>query len=459
MHTKKLVPTEGKMRYLAIVCLLLLVPALILGSGTAGLATHTNSKYGYQLQYPAAWQMREQPDSGWFEASSLTDKASLPSVFSVNVLPWEGYEGDLAAFQIGCEKALLQELKGRNAKDIQMISTLQISLGQLPALRFDYSYAQYGSLRMREISVRMPHQQWQYILTCSGEEGWYFDQAAPDFEGIIASFSFPRPNQEYLDDYIRVRADLSGADCVYHWQGKAYSFIPGERRKELFGVEGYNVVRAIPDKKGYLLLGKEVMLFLDSQSGEILTTWFNPISGKDVPVIHVFNDPANMDLRFSEEQYQMLHLILPSTQLDGRIAWHNDLFPFYPSALPRRDYPLFSQSDTYQAADVSQYLANLKDLDDPLQRGVPALYSFTRVYPWLPFMRMGERPGNLIIVCRGSKLAGGFTDLPQYLQDYVMANDPDFAAAPREYSQPNDTIWTSFKKLAESGLLEEVNPE
>jgi len=201
------------------------------------------------------------------------------------------------------------------------------------------------------------------------------------------------------------------------------------------------------------------MLFLDSQSGEILSTWFNPISGKDVPVIHVLNDPANMDLRFSDEQYQMLRLILPSTRLDGQIAWHNDLFPFYPSALPRREYPLFSQSDIYQAADISQYLADLKDLDDPLQKGVPAQYSFTRVYPWLPFMRMGERPGNLILVCRGIKLEGGFTELPQYLQDYVTAWDPDFADAPRAYSQPNETIWTGFKKLAESGLLENLNPE
>lgn len=459
MHTKQLAPTGGKTRYLAIICLLLLVPALILGLGTAGLATHTNSKYGYRLQYPADWQVREQPDSGWFEASALSDKASLPSVFGVHILPLEGYEGDLAPYQINCEMALLQELQGRNAKDIQMISAREISLGQNPALRFDYSYAQYGSLRMREISVRMPHQQWQYILTCSGEDGWYFDQSTPDFESILASFSLHRPNQEYLDNYIRVRADLSGAACVYHWKGKAYSFIPGERRKELFGVEGYNIVRAIPDEKGYLLLGKEVMLFLDSQSGEILSTWFNPISGKDVPVIHVLNDPANMDLRFSDEQYQMLRLILPSTRLDGQIAWHNDLFPFYPSALPRREYPLFSQSDIYQAADISQYLADLKDLDDPLQKGVPAQYSFTRVYPWLPFMRMGERPGNLILVCRGIKLEGGFTELPQYLQDYVTAWDPDFADAPRAYSQPNETIWTGFKKLAESGLLENLNPE
>lgn len=448
----------GKMRSKVILCLLFLVPALFLGAESAALATHTNAKFTYRLEYPADWQVRNLSESGFFEATSQMDKASLPNTFRVDISPLEAYGDDFGAYMLAGVAKLRNELTAQGSKDIRIISSAEFKLGKLPAQRIDYQYTVFGSLALRSILVRVPHRSWQYTLTCSSEEGWYFDQAVPDYERILASFKIQLLNQDYLDDYIRTRASLSGEDCVIHWKGKAYSYVPGERRKELFDVEGYNIVRAVPDERGYLLLGKEVMLFLNGQSGEILETWINPISGKNVPVLQVFNDPANMDLRFSDEQLQMLHLVLPSTQMDEQVVWNHDLFPFYPNALSRRDYPLFSQSDSYQAADISQFMVNKRDLQDLLQESVPAAYSFTRIYPWLPFMRMGERPGNLILSCRGQKLAGGFGDLPQSLRDYVLATNPGFAKAPDVYSQPNETIWTSFKKQAELGQIDRLSP-
>ena len=450
------------MRSQAICCLLLLVPALICGAEAAGLVTHINPRFTYKLDHPADWQVKELADSGWFEASSQLDKASLPNTFRVEVSPLEEEPEDFAAFMergaAELRAELQNELPSLDPDAVRIISSQEISLGKHRAHRLDFSYPLYGALTLRAIRVRVPHQKMLYILTCSAEEIWYFEQVAPDFEAIIASFRVQRPNQDYLDNYIRARADLSGGDCVIHWQGKAYSFIPGERRKDLFDVEGYHILRAVPDERGYLLLGKEVMLFLHNQSGEVLSTWLNPISGRNDPVLHVFNDPANMDLRFTDEYFQLLHLVLPSTPVGDQLVWHNDLFPHYPNVLSRQEYPLFSQSDTYQAADLSQYLVRQSDLEDPLLQSVPALYTFTRIYPWLPFMRMGERPGNVIITGRGRKLEGGFGDLPPWLRDYVLANAPDFARAPDAYSQPNATIWTNFKKMAEAGLIEPEKP-
>ncbi|MDD4224004.1 MAG: DUF1838 family protein [Candidatus Cloacimonetes bacterium] len=446
------------MRSQAICCLLLLVPALICGAEAAGLVTHINPRFTYKLDHPADWQVKELADSGWFEASSQLDKASLPCTFRVEVDSLAEPVGDFADYLREGVEGLAAELLGAapelDPDAVRIISSQEIKLGKHRAQRIDYSYPLYGALNLRAIRVRIPHFKTEYLLSCEAEEIWYFDQVAEDFEAMVSSFRIGHPNQDHLDNYIRTRADLSGGECVFHWQGKAYSYIPGERRKDLFSVEGYNIVRALPDERGYLLLGKEVMLFLHNQSGEILQSWFNPISGRDVPVIHVFNDPANMDLRFSGEQFDLLHLVLPSTQLDGQIAWHHDLFPLYPNPLSRQDFPLFSQSDLYQAADISQYLVKQSDLEDPLQQSVPALYSFTRIYPWLPFMRMGERPGNLIMVGRGRKLEGGFGDLPQYLRDYVLAQNPEFSRAPDAYSQPNQTIWTNFQALAAEGLIE-----
>ena len=41
---------------------------------------------------------------------------------------------------------------------------------------------------------------------------------------------------------------------------------------------------------GYRLISREVMLYLDPDTGEVLRTWDNPYTGETVDVIHVAND-------------------------------------------------------------------------------------------------------------------------------------------------------------------------
>jgi hypothetical protein len=130
-----------------------------------------------------------------------------------------------------------------------------------------------------------------------------------------------------------------------------------------------------------------------------------------------------------------------------------DIFPFYPSVLNRKEHGEFVQSDSYQAAEFFQFFVDKEDIDNPALSTLPADISWTRISPWMPFMRMGDRSGNLVFVCRGKKLEGGFDSLPKHIKDYVRANKPEYAQAPTEWSEPNETSWTYFKKLLDSGAF------
>ena len=77
----------------------------------------------------------------------------------------------------------------------------------------------------------------------------------------------------------------------------------------------------------------------------------------------------------------------------------------------------------------------------------PVQTSWTRLGPWLPWMAMGDRPGQLVYHCQGGELAGGFAALPGWLRGRVEAERPEFATAPTEFSAPNETSWTYFSKL------------
>ena len=45
--------------------------------------------------------------------------------------------------------------------------------------------------------------------------------------------------------------------------------------------------------KGYKLVSREILLYKDPKTGEVLSKWENPWSGETVDVLHVANDPVN----------------------------------------------------------------------------------------------------------------------------------------------------------------------
>ena len=260
-------------------------------------------------------------------------------------------------------------------------------------------------------------------------------------------------DKEYLDDFMRVRGDASGKEVVYHWTGSVYSYIPAEKKKELFRFEGFNIARTVVKENGFELLTREAAFFIDPQTGQILENWDNPLTGKTVPVVQIWNDPVNQDLTFDAEYLPLIRRILPSSQQGKMVVYNNDIFPFYDNPLPPDKYGEFSQGEKYQSAEFFQFFVNKQDLENKELSSVPASISWTRLSPWMPFMRMGKAPGNLVFVCRGYKLDNGFAGLPEHIRSYVKNNKSEYMTAPMEFLTPNETSWTYFKKLIDSGQI------
>ncbi len=259
------------------------------------------------------------------------------------------------------------------------------------------------------------------------------------------------PDQEYLNDFMRVRGDASGADVVYHWTGTVYSYIPGQRRVELFKFEGFNVARTEVQENGFYLLTREAAFFQHPQSGEILENWRNPFTGKTIPVLQIWNDPVNQNITFEANMMPYIRKMLPSTDLGSQLVFNQEIFPFYDNPMSRKEYGDYVQSDIYQSAEFFQFFVDKSELADRSLTSVPATISWTRISPWMPFMQMGDREGNLVFVCRGRKLPGGYADLPLNIRDYVQSRHPEYASAPTEFLEPNETSWTYFKKMLDSG--------
>jgi hypothetical protein len=253
------------------------------------------------------------------------------------------------------------------------------------------------------------------------------------------------------------KLQCSAKDSVpsfYHWSGRAYSRVEGEPDRLLFRVEGMNVrqctsyndpVRGV----GVRQVSREVMIYLDPKTGEVLRSWSNPWSGKTVDVIHVANDPVNMrGPSFAKNKDGSSYSL--GGRADGGLYFLNIEVPlFYKNPLAG-DYQ-DQVGNHYHAMELFNFIIDEKDLlDRKKDMALTSKVSWVRVAPFLPWMEMGSRPGLMVFNASGHKLAS-FTQLPQVLQDEIRKSYPAYVAPPPvDDARENETSWTYLKKMIDA---------
>lgn len=257
-----------------------------------------------------------------------------------------------------------------------------------------------------------------------------------------------------LQALIRARASTDGTPSTVWWTGDAYAQEPGSRARHLFGFVGFNVARAIEVDGGWDLLTREAAFYLDPGTREIIDTWSNPWTQREVEILHVWNDPVNQEFRV-QNPWGPWHA--PYTDLGRTIAFNLDIPIAAPSALPVDDWPDNSASDTYVAMELFQFFADRSELLDSAAASAHCDVSWTRMSQWLPWMGMGQRPGNMVFHCRGAKL-DAWEELPAAVRERVLAQHPEYAEAPTSPSGPNETSWSYFKRMRGSSVSADPTP-
>ncbi len=247
-----------------------------------------------------------------------------------------------------------------------------------------------------------------------------------------------------LKAFLRARASIDPAtESACWWTGTIYSRIPDERSKPLFLFEGFSVSRVIRDESGWKLLSREGGIYKDPESGAILETWLNPSTAETIAIPHLWNDPVNQDLSPSNPRGVPK---LPFVQLNDRICWNVDVILFFPSPVPKLLHPEASNSDQYSGMELFQFFASIRDLADPNLKSVPSEFSWTRIGPYLPWMKMGNQAGEVVYHCRGRKLEGGAASFPEHIRTWILERHPEFMHAPETFTTPNASSWTEYLK-------------
>jgi hypothetical protein len=237
---------------------------------------------------------------------------------------------------------------------------------------------------------------------------------------------------------LKIRADTSGKDFFFGFPGQAWAMIPQEGNYRCFRTFGLGAGRIEEVEDGWRIYNREVLYYMDPDTGEIINEWSNPfLGGKKVEVFHIANDPVNGI--FSRKSNPVLAPPYPYVTYGDVIAFQWDFYISKPAAMSRAEYPLYSSGDMDNHAELWGIQGRKSDVLNPDITSGQCSLSWSRVADWLPFMEMGNSPGIMTFHSQCVKLLGGVTDLPRYILDYTEKHYPTYLEAPTEWNGPQMT--------------------
>ncbi len=273
------------------------------------------------------------------------------------------------------------------------------------------------------------------------------ESAAPEFATQI-DFTSPVWNR---DAWARIASDLDpDKQAIGHYRGQVMAVVPGEKIQVLCGFEGFAVSRLVRTADGnYRRLNRETIIYTDPKTGEVLNEWTNPWSGEVVRVVHVDNDPFNYNI--GTEMYIApediggekpaapikIPLLLPWRNVDEDVlVLETDMHLFYPNALQPDEWPRESSGEMVQVSEMFRYFVRRSDLEDASLTAVPWHGTWNRVTPWLPWMLLGAKPGNVLYVGVMNSAASVDEVSPPVLA-YIKQHFPTFVNAPETDEGPS----------------------
>ena len=246
---------------------------------------------------------------------------------------------------------------------------------------------------------------------------------------------------------------LGNTDCKstkYGWaQGVILGVRPGEAVRDLVGFTMLSCARLMPHESGsgYRKVLREVGLYTDLATGEIIEEWVNPYLNEKVRVVPIANDPFNhtiTEFRPAPPSYGGLNRAAPAPkplQLDwtrrgDTLNLYSSINLFYPSALQPAKWPRENGNPFNQVTETFLYQIDWDAMQDPKRTSVEYHGTWSRTTPWLPWMLMGPTPGH----CAYQTFMGSVDSIdaidPKTVA-YVREKYPKYLEAPAKWEEPS----------------------
>jgi hypothetical protein len=243
--------------------------------------------------------------------------------------------------------------------------------------------------------------------------------------------------KDSLTAFIKLSGSVTEAWVYSLYEGPLLAIVPGAVPQPVCGFAGLIKTRWTPEADGTFT--QEIYdngYFSDLDTGEIIDTLRNPLTGETVRPQHFLVGPTTYTHGPGPRPWREIgDLITVST---GRgLAVPN---PFDPAQWPRE-----SPGDQLIYHFATTYVGRRADLEDDSLSQASNTYTWNAFYSWLPWMLMGQRPGFVYWQAQGRKLAG-VDEVPDMMRTHIANTWPSYL--------DDGAPWTGRKDTSQAYMAE-----
>lgn len=264
-----------------------------------------------------------------------------------------------------------------------------------------------------------------------------------------------------MRSFIKLIGDLDPTVETPSWfAGTLYADVRRDRPlKPLMGVEGFGVLRT--ERKSdmsYHIFNRELAFYTDLKTGEYLDTWVNPFTKEECDVKPIHNMTVNAHMIVSEKvgtaiemdfDGNLMEVPLPLKWLNIGDKLFSDfgVHTMFPNELKPAEWPRESSGPVVRIAEIFQRVADLAELENPDVTSADYSGTWTRVGPWLPWMRQGQADGNLVFSTFMTKLKSA-DELPARFKARIEERLPEYfiAPPPETWGSKNDSSFSVYAR-------------
>jgi len=273
---------------------------------------------------------------------------------------------------------------------------------------------------------------------------------AASLKGAALDLTTPAGNREA---WARLLGNADMKSTKYGWaQGIVQGVRPGEANRDLIGFTMLSCAKLIPlaegqEGPGYRKVLREIGLYTDLKSGEIIEEWKNPYLNETVKVVPIANDPFNHTITnfypappayggLNRAAPPKVPFMLDWTRRGNTLNMMSHINLFYPSALQPRQWPRESGQPFSQVTEMFLYNIDWAEMQDKKRTSVEYHGVWARSTPWLPWMLMGPTSGHAQYYTQMGAV-DDINKIDRATLDYVQKHHPKYLQAPATWEDPS----------------------
>lgn len=215
--------------------------------------------------------------------------------------------------------------------------------------------------------------------------------------------------------YLKLRASVETQDVYFWFAGRLDVAVADEPIRPIVNVETLILRRT--ERLGELawnVIDWEASFYRDIETGRLIEGDItNPATGEKVTPVPYTEGPVRFRFTDREPRIMGSRDVMPNTGkpfhydyrvVDGRLSMRKSSYISVPHFLDVAAYPLESSGAKLFVSSHSTLSAPLAEIEDPAVPSAASEFSYTAASGWLPWMKLGRKPGHVIWAEAGRKL-------------------------------------------------------